>query len=160
MVLLRVTDRYPASQETVYGTGFHAQSRLKTAAFVNKVCWTNNEREEPTALPAFDCQALAESPIVPSSAFLSSCFLTWDCCDPQKSLKHFQVSKKLSQQPQRERIENAFTKFLGKSILFQFLQSLFKFILTGSLTQYFFSTWSFRKSLINQQMYYFSSLYS
>lgn len=41
-VLLNMTYGSPASQETVYGTGFHAQHRLKAAAFVNKGQWTNN----------------------------------------------------------------------------------------------------------------------
>lgn len=82
MVLLNLTDGSPASWETVYGTGFLAQHRLKTAAFVNKVRWTNNAREEPTAHPACDCRALAEPSILSSTAFLSSCFPTWDCCDP------------------------------------------------------------------------------
>lgn len=140
MVLPSVTDRSPASRETVYSSGIHAQHRLKTAAFVNKVYWTNNARGGPTALPACDCWAMAESSVLSSSACLSSCFPTWDCCNPQNSLKHFQASKKLSQLKKKERIKNVLTKFLGKSILFQFLQSLFKFVLTGSLTQYFSST--------------------
>jgi len=42
MVLLNVTDGSPVSWETAHGTGFHAQHRPKTAAFANKVHWTNS----------------------------------------------------------------------------------------------------------------------
>lgn len=42
-------------------------------------------------------------------------------------------------------LENVLTKFLRKSILFQFLQSLFKFVLKGSLTQYLSKNTEFQK---------------
>lgn len=75
---------------------------------------------------------------------------------------HWNISKCLKSflNRKKERIENVLTKFLGKSILFQFLLSLFKFVLIGSLTQYFSSTWSFGKSLISKCITHLSSLYS
>lgn len=42
MVLLNVTDLSPASGETEHGTGFHAQHRLRAAAFVDKEHWKND----------------------------------------------------------------------------------------------------------------------
>lgn len=42
MVLLNATDQSPASGETECGTGFHAQHRLRVAAFVGREYWTND----------------------------------------------------------------------------------------------------------------------
>lgn len=51
MLFLNETDGSPALWEIVYGTGFCAQHRLKTATCVNRIHWTNNARKEAAAIP-------------------------------------------------------------------------------------------------------------